>query len=483
MPSVYHTSNPTEFTQLDGVIVSELSPTPGVVSAGANTAVLLGTFERGPKNDPQRISSISELLEKFGNNPLYNGQKALRLKRWSNLFVTRVVASDAVKATITQSSGANDLATFTAKYEGVYGNKIVVIVSDGTQDATKKVQFQDGDYIETYDNLSFIGKTDAELKEIFKSSTLVDVTGAHAVEEIVNTAGNHLVLAGGSDGNVSSDDYKNALDNSNITASGKLYFADSQSAAVNSVLSNYIKTERSGMCVIGLEDLEGSVDDAIADSDANLDREGRVLYVYNPVKFNIDGVIEEENPVFLAASVINQLPPQVSPAAARSTEFTQTATGVKFNLLRGNLIKLKDAGIMSFEDDRDLGVKIVSAVTGNPEFSVVRRRMSDFIIDSLTSFLKNFQNEPNTLVLRSSIRAAMQNFDDQLVFQKLLPSDEEIGGGEKAVLIKVEGTTTPQERAQGILKIVYKRKLYAEARYIVLETTISETVSISEGEE
>ena len=46
--------------------------------------------------------------------------------------------------------------------------------------------------------------------------------------------------------------------------------------------------------------------------------------------------------------------------------------------------------------------------------------------------------------------------------------------------IQTEGTTSPTEQAQGIQKIVYKRRIFAEMRFIVLETTIGEGVTVEQ---
>ena len=477
MPAVFQTDNPLLYTQLDGVIVSEQSPVPSVIAAGANNAIFIAQFERGPKDSPQFVTSISELQKIFGANAAYGGNKALRLKGWSNLYVTRAVAGDAVKATVTQSSGGKDLLKITAKDFGKYGNEIKVSIADGSSGAgSKKITVSLGNRVETYDNLSLAGKTNDELAVIFAGSELVVVTDAHDTDSIENA---ELTLATGSDGAIAAADYTRAIAAANVNVSGKLFFTDDQSLAVKTALANFIKTERNGQCVLGPISNVASVADAVNEASALLDREGRVLYAYNPIKYLINGNVEEESPVYLAASIMNLLPPHVSPAAARSTKYTQTAVGVRNSLTRAELIQCKTAGIMAFEDDEDLGVKIVSAVTGNPQFSVIRRRMSDFYINSLTRFLKNFQNEPNSALNRSSIRAAIRNFDEGLVFNGILPSDNEVDGG-LAFSIRTEGISTPEEEAMGILKIELMRRIFAEARFLVLEATISESVVVEE---
>ena len=473
MAEVRRTQNPLEYTQLDGVIVTERSPVPSVVRRGANSVVFVGQFERGPENSPLFATTISEIHDLYGNNPVYTGIQALRLKSWSNLYVIRAVASDAVASSVTQTVSTKDLATFTALYKGKYGNEISVVVSDGTNANTKKVTVTLDDQRETYDNLTLNGKTDAELEEIFKESTLVKVTSAHATDNIENGT---LALTGGTDGSIASTDYQNALDNGNVNASGKIYVADDQSNAVKAVVANYVKTNKQGICVLGPSSLTTTVSDAITESSTLLDQEGRVLYAYNPIKYNIQGVITEQNPAYLLASILSVSPPHVSPASAENRYNTQNAVGVKYNLTDAQLIQLANAGICGFEDDEDLGVRVRSAVTGNPQWSIIRRRMNDFLINSLSSYLKNYQNQPNSFINRASIKAAITAFDENLVRDGVLPSERD--SGVPVLLVQTEGTTTPTEQAQGIQKILYKRRIFSEMRYIVLITSIGESVTV-----
>lgn len=477
MPAVYQTDNPLEYTALDGVIVTEKNPPPTVVSAGSNNCIFLAKFEKGPKNTPTFVSSISELQSIFGENTLYSGNVGLQLKKWSNLYVTRVVASDSVKATHTLVDSGNDLVTFTAKSFGVYGNSITYTISAGTLADTYRVIFTLDNVQEVFDNVVFLGQSNEQLAETFKTSTLLDVSdtdNANDVELVSNQA-----LALGSDGVVTAGDYKIALDNSNVPVSGKLFFADDQSAGVKAVLSNFVKIEKAGQCILGPSGLDVNVADAIADFNIVKDNEGRVIYVYNPVSFNVSGVITEESPVYLASSILNLSPPHKSPSAASSVSYTSTAVDVKYNLSRANLILLRRAGINSFENDSSLGIKLVSGVTGDSQFSILRRRMSDFYINSVSNYLKYYLGEPISILTKNNIKSSIIAFDTELVNNGILPSNAEVSTG-SAFLVQTDGISSDREEAQGILKIELKRRLYASADFIVLIATISEAVVVEE---
>lgn len=480
MPEPYQTNNPLEFTQLPGVYISEKTPPPTVISVGTNNVIFIGQFERGPENQPTAIGSITELADKFGNNLAYTGNKALRLKRWTNLHVIRALAAAAAAANVTQTVTAKNTFTATALYKGLYGNNIKINISDGTNANTKKFTITDegtSEIEEVYDNLNLPGKTDNELAIIFQASRLVKITSAHATEE---PADGDLTLTGGTDGVIASTDYATAIANADIRANGRIYFTDDQSAGTKAALSNFVKLEQAGICIVGPSALTTTVDAAITDAATYLDQNGRVLYAYNPVLFNINGNLEEESPVYLTASVLGGIAPQISPLSVQDTRnLTATAAGVKFNINRTNLKRLREAGIMAYEFHPNPGsVKLATAPTGNPQMSIKRRRFTDFYLKSIALFLENYQSRPNSLNLRKEIYANIIQFDQGLVNSGTLPSEQD--EGIKVLKVETEGLVTPNERAQGLLKISIQRRLFASADFIVLEAEIGETVQVKE---
>ena len=480
MPNIFWTQDPTKYRELDGVIVTEKAPPLLLRGVSSSNAVFLGQFQKGPER-AQRVSGSGELEKIFGEAGTYSGPASLKGKPWANLFVVRVTASNAAKAAYSVEDAANvTVLTVTAKAAGVYGNTIKLTIGDGTTANTKKLTVSQGETTETYDNLAVAGKTDEELAAIFGNSELIVVTGAHATKALADVAETNL--SGGTDGTVAATDYTAALAKVPANLSGKIYFADDQSAAVKTALSNHVKSENDGVCVLAPEDLDVTVADAVTDAKTFQDNFGRVLYAFNPVGYlDPAGVLKFESPAPVLASILNLSPPHVSPSAARNSQWTTLAVDVQNQLSRGNLITLKEAGIMAFENDPDLGIRVVSPVTGSPNISVLRRRMTDFYIASVSLFLKNFQGEPNNLFNRQAIRSAILSFDDGLIQDGILPSDAELEDGGKARSIKTEGVTSDSEKAQGIMKIEIKRRLFPAARFIVLIAEIGESVIVQEG--
>ena len=478
MPAIFKTNNPLLYTQLDGVIVTELSPPLGVVNAGANNAVFLGQFERGTSERAVLVASIAELETLFGSNPNFSGSKALRSKGFTNLYVVRVVSSSAVKASLTLQTSANqDIITFTARDFGAYGNGITIEVIAGSTANTWSVNVSDGVETETYTDISVANKDTAEINAIFGSSKLITASGV-SINELEAQA--KTPLANGDDGQVAPSDYTDALTNANVNVAGKIYFADSQVSAVNTALSNHVKTEQDGICVIGAESNAINVADAISDYANYADPDGRVIYAYNHVGYlNELGDVEFESPVYTLASLISLTPPHVAVNSASNASFTRHAVAVNQDLLRGSNIQLTNAGIQAFENDDQLGVRIVSPVTSNPNITLLRRRMSDFILSTISRFLKQYQGEPNSVETRSAIRGAIQDWYKVQVRNGVLPSDDELESG-KAFLVETEGLTTDLEKAQGIVKIKLQVRLFASARFIVLIATIGENVVVEE---
>lgn len=87
-----------------GVYVLERDLSQYVSDLSSTIVAIVGTADKGPTNVPTLITSVSELVATFGNlNPNHYLSYAAQayLKQGSILYVTRVAASDAVKANLT----------------------------------------------------------------------------------------------------------------------------------------------------------------------------------------------------------------------------------------------------------------------------------------------------------------------------------------------------------------------------------------------
>ena len=134
---IFRTNDPTQFDDVDGIIIDETAPPPNTQGVAANIAILIGLFQRGPAT-LEEPGSTPNLLEQFGKST-FSGNKQLSNKKFGRLRIVRVIASDAVKATLTLVHDATPIIKFDAKGKGLYGNKIKVSTEDSTDDVAQVI--------------------------------------------------------------------------------------------------------------------------------------------------------------------------------------------------------------------------------------------------------------------------------------------------------------------------------------------------------
>ena len=478
---IYRTTNPVEFDDVDGIIINESAPAPNVAGVPANTAILVGQFQRG-QHELTLVGSIGELHELYGKSSA-SGNLALKNKKFGMLKVIRVEATDSVKATKTfPTAGAVDIITFTAKHKGVYGNLIKVTVETGST-AGKKYTVEDlnvGAVLpkEVYDNVAIASVTSAT----FAGSKLVDVTVDATSADPANAAA--TALATGAEGTVADADYLAAIAKSEVEGAGNILFLDAYNATRNGYLKTSMANTQDKMCIVcGLEG--DSRAQAVTDSAGFRDVDGRIIYAFPWVQTTIDGVSVMTNPASWLASIISQTAPNIDPAYAKNIQYMAGATALKLALTRADYIALKDAGICAFEKDDDLGgfkpkSGVVTQIADTSKLMISRRRMADYLTASVAKYLKNFQNAPNTVANRTAVKAAMLSFIEQNEGDGLLPRDSEVASG-KAKLVDTESLNTNNTIAQGFFKILWKQRIHSSMRFIVIQAEIGEAVVVTES--
>lgn len=477
---IFRTTDPTQFDDVDGIVIDESAPAPNIQGSPANIAILVGQFQRGPATI-QEPGTIGQLQEVYGKS-LYFGNQALKNKKFGRLRVIRVIASDAVAAFKAFQSSATDRITFTAKYKGAYGNNIQVKIEAGSTSG-KKYTIRDtnsGAVLpdEVYDNIA-IASVDVNT---FAASLLVTATVNSAAAEPDNVA--FTSLATGSDGTVANTDYQSAIAVAEVERAGNIMFLDSYNATRNGYLKTHAANTQDKMVIVAGQEND-SVATAIADVANYRDSDGRIIYAYPWVETVLDGVLTYVSPASFYASLLSQIAPNIDPAYTQNTQYLSGITNLKLQLTRTNYINLKDAGISAFEDDQDIGfvVKsgIVTQIANSSKQTVLRRRMADYLTDSIGRFLKNYQGAPNSKEKRREVKGSILAFDNQQITDKILPDDSEVTGG-KARLIDTESLNTNTSVGLGFMKVKYKRRIFSSMRYIVLVAEIGETVVVTEGE-
>jgi hypothetical protein len=477
---IFRSTDPTTFDDVDGIVINESAPSPNVQGVASNVAILIGLFQRGDYALAE-AGSIGEIHENLGKSS-FSGNIALKNKKFGRLKIVRVEAGGSAKAADTlEDSGATPTITFTAKWKGAYGNNIKIKVENGTTSG-KKYSFQDTNAnavlsTEVYDNVAIATVVSSG---VFAGSKLVDVTVLSTALDPVNQA--YTSLAGGLDGTAVDADYQAAIDKCQVERAGNFIFLDVYNAARRAALKQHAADTTDKMVILAGDEVQ-SVSAVVTDVASYRDSDGRIIYAYPWVKSSIDGVDTFVSPASFYAAVLSQTAPNIDPAYSKNTQFLSGISGLKLALTRSNYISLKEAGVSAFEIDEDIGPKIksgiVTQISDSSKVMVFRRRMADYLTDSIAKFLKNYQNAPNTKANRTAVKGAISAFVESNENAGILPKDSEVQSG-LAKLIDTESLNTDSSIGQGFFKILYKQRIYSSMRYIVIQAEIGETVVVTE---
>lgn len=479
---IFRTNDPTQFDDIDGIIIDEQAPPPSITGVSANTVILVGDFDRGPTGLSLPIGSIGEVREVYGNERLKSGNKQLANKRFGRLRLIRAIAAAAVKATDTLSAGATPTLKFDAKYFGAYGNSITVAVEVGSGAIGKKYTIADTSAnavlpVEIYDQVLI---ANVDTLKTFANSSLISATVLSVAAEPDDQAATALTL--GADGTLADTDYETAIALAEEERAGNLIFLDVYNATRNGYLKTHVSATQDKMCVV-CGDQGDSRATAITNAASYRDADGRVIYAWPYVQTTIVGGQELTPPASWVASVFSQTSPHIALSFTGNTGFLAGITDLEFKESRNGYIALNEAGVLSLERDLDIGFLIKNAVTTNiinsEKREVLRRRMADFLTDSIALFLKNYQNQVNSSAKRDEVKAAILDFDTRLVRDGILPGSQDVKGGDP-VLVDTESLNTDSIIALGQFRILYKRRIFSSMRFIVLQAEIGTGVVVTE---
>lgn len=470
MSKPMRTNNPSEWTALDGVYIDEIKPPGKITGSGSAVVAIIGQFQMGPY-EATTIESSGYLISVFGQGD-YGGYKALMSKSFSNLIVKRVKGGDTAKTAFATLNDAQTTPTPSVKcealYDGLYGNQIKVkslVATSG--EATKfDVLVTYGSKTEMFLNLAL---TDLPVTgTICKLSKADGATAIPAVNQ-------EVTLTQGSDGTVTSADYITALSELEAYEGITLIFTDSPADDVNLGLVTHCnsmgdivpifhfpKGTTKAEAITKVTALRSALDRGIAAFPW--------LYQYN----QLTDATELTNPAAWAASLISQIAEEWDPAVAEATKYLTGVKGLEFDLNRTDYIQLKNAGIMAYEFDKDLGYKIKSGVTVSTDQTlsmIFRRRMADLITSDVGTGLKPYQNKIMTDDNKTDVLGAVTKY----------LQDKKDNNRIKAYTVDGVSMNTTTSEANGEYHILILVQLFASMRYIVLHAQIGETVTITEG--
>jgi len=184
------------------------------------------------------------------------------------------------------------------------------------------------------------------------------------------------------------------------------------------------------------------------------------------------------------ASILSQLPPEENPgqetpfaAGVNSLETSGVATALEIT----DYQNLKAAGIAGLRVDNGVVIFQSGITSVDPTIfpnlkNIARRRMADFIQDTLARRLKGFGKKLSTNARRKAMTSEIRQFLGGLLSVSN-PDSQRIAG----FSINDKDGNTPTTLAQGLYRIILRVRTLASLDSIVLETTIGESVTVEEA--
>jgi hypothetical protein len=198
--------------------------------------------------------------------------------------------------------------------------------------------------------------------------------------------------------------------------------------------------------------------------------------------FTADGNLDVGSDGFMA-SIMSQLPPEENPGqltsfttAVNSLETGANAQGFQME----DYITFKKAGIAAARMDDGTaifqsGVTSVDPLVFPELVNIARRRMADFIQDTLATRGKAFGKKLSTFVRRKAFANEIRQFLEGLLSRNNLASQRIAG-----YTVDAKSGNTLDSLGKGIYRVIVKVRTLASLDSIVLQTTIGEQVTVEE---
>jgi len=492
MPDIMKVANILDAYQVDGVYILEQDPPGQVKGRGTGVVGVVGEFERGPVNEIVSVGSPAEFSRIFGGYGAasgngYNGFNILANKKFNQLRVVRVASSTQAKATKSFNAAETPVFKVTAKYVGLYGNDFsaqILAASDVsiTQGFRCKVFYKD-ELVLDADNLNAAAL-------VFPENDYVDgamETGQTTKPDVASAAD----LAGGVDGIPADTDYTGDGSNKdgirlfedvndvNILICGKY------NAAINAALESHVALNEDKIAIIA-----GEYDDTVADVVADVAnyRYDRIVYVYPYHKqwsFTKGDYIDVPASGVMA-SILSVFGPEIDPATIESVKYatciaglTSGGTGFTWN----DYVTLNKAGISALTFNPAYGYRFKNGVTTDltsGKEPILRRRMTDFLQNSIADRLVFWQNKVNKRENHVTIKGEIEAFLHDLGKKGIIPTKADVDAGTLPFLVDIDSLNDNYTIANGEFNILLKVRIFSSMRYIVLKAQIGTGVEVRE---
>ncbi len=506
MPAPLFTINDADVSKLEGVYIKETNPPASVAETSLNTVGVFGATLKGPTGTPVLITSEQRFIDVFGGGYLSGVQinkvwTSILNKGFSTLYVARVFAAAAVKASFTCESAAGGAGTTTIRIDassvGTWGNQLGWKVSAATSAVANEfnLEIQDGitGKVWKYENLDVVSGNNLVAKIGTDDARPVDVTKLNATRPVNSAAGvdgadtDGYVLLGqtvgsftsvaGTDGSIADSDYYGTSKGLDLLAARKdiaiVYCAEYTSVGLKAATKIFAAASSDRMFLLGPDASTTTVAQAITDAAINVS--DRLIYCYNHA-YTIDPETSAEvltRPESWMAAVLANTDVDIHPGEEDTKRFLAGITRLyNPSITRADYVLLRAGGIAAMEVDLGNPVFVSGVVTdltpGKTE--IARRRMADFLQLSAAYALRFHVKKKNTEARRTAIAATIKGWLSGLKQQGRVVED---------FLIDMDILNTPTDRDNGIQRILMRVDLVPHMLSIVLTTEIGTGVTIA----
>lgn len=491
-----------------GVNIWEVAPPTAVSGQSANVIGIVADLPWGPTDQAIAITSPGELWSTFypdvfatvKDNVAYPAILAFLNKpifTAAGIRLVRLGATSQAKATKTYLDGEatpGDSVVATAKYAGALGNDISLAwAANATTAANRDMTVTIGsNYTATYenvvvDNVGSITVTDP-------GDNYVTIAAASGATD-VPVAASAVALAGGSDGTAVAADYTGS---SSSTKGIRVFYGASIPAAVlfvaecpasiidtvNTALVGYVTDTEKGLAVLSTPAGQTS---ALAIAYPASYRSDRLSFHPSRVKttnfFDPDAAeITVDGNAFAAAAIVS-VDPWLSPGGSGGNAALTGITALEDDTWsRATLDALNAAGAAPWFISTKLGPIIrrgVNTSLTSGLTKIFRRRMTDYITNSIAAFAEGYVESQLDLVLAGQILGPnTQGFIGAI---RAFLANEKVKNHIQSYAVDPFSGNVQADLDAGRMTTLISVKLFGMMEEIVLKANIGETVTISEG--
>ena len=520
MPAPLFTTNPAEFTRLEGLYIFEQDPPAFIRGVDLGVVGIFGRTLKGPVDKAVEITSESRFIEVFGADRhavgggaiLNDVWKEMLNKPFGKLVIVRAAASAAVAASLDAEDGTGGVGVailrIAASSPGIWGNDVAVEVVNATDgdvnhfnlEVTYKgatTTYKNLNVFSTSDNTAtVVGSDDGRLITLTKLaagrpanfSTIVETNweandNADDSMNLGKTLTAYSTVAG-TDGTIATSDYtaaNRAFDKiKEYKGVSLVLMADggvqATIASVNATMKTQALIASDRMFLMWYGSFGQTVATVVADAASF--RSDRVIYCYNDVT-TLDpeaAVNVETAPHSWMASIMSQTDVDIHPGEEATKRFTGGIKSLRFEgMAREDYVSLRSAGIAALEKDAEGGFVFVSGVVTDltpGKTEITRRRMADFLQLSVANRLKFFVKKKNTTENRIRMGGEVTAFLNGLKSEGRIVEDFEVDQ---------ESQNTLTSRGEGKEFILMRVRLIGHMLFLILKTEIGTGVTIEAG--